>query len=190
MTATACAVLEKAKVLGVSLSLGRNADGSPCVFWRAPKGATTPELLASLREHRADLLAYLLDWRKGEVLVAYRAAYERLAVAYGEDRDRLAEVAATFPDLAELIAQAEKAAEVAAVAYQEGGGSLAGFASALAAWERVVLDGLAALDNARSGRLCSDCGAEAPVTLVTGLGQRICSRCARTDAPKAERCAG
>lgn len=59
--------------------------------------------------------------------------------------------------------------------------TLANIPARMAVLERVVAA------NVRTGRLCADCGAEATIALVTSLGRRICSTCARADAAVARR---
>jgi hypothetical protein len=125
-----------------------------------------------------------LPHRRAYVLAAYRAAHQRIESAFpsGADSAR-AELEATFPDLIVIIDRAERAAQSTAIAYQDGAtASPDAFTSALASWERAVLDALTALDSARSSELCIDCGAEV-ATVKTGLGQRVCGRCLREGTP-------
>jgi hypothetical protein len=87
-----------------------------------------------------------------------------------------------FPELVANINALELAVQVEASTYQNTANVDPGaFQVALAQWEAAVLDGLAALANARSSQLCIDCGAEV-ATVKTGLGQRVCSRCLREGA--------
>ena len=178
MTAEAHRALTLAQFRGLSLALQGEA-----VILHGPKEARD-ELRELLRACKDELREHLRAQRRAEVLAAYRAAYQRIEAAYptGTDSAR-AELEATFPDLVAIADRAGQAAERAAVSYQDGAtASPDAFTRALAAWERAVLDGFAALDSARSSRLCVDCGREAVVTVLTGLGQRVCSRCLRKEA--------
>ena len=121
--------------------------------------------------------------RRVFVLASWRSAYAWIEAAYpaGLDAAR-AELTAAFPELAANIDRLEQAAQQAASTFEnEATATLDAFQAALSAWERAVLDGLAALDSARSSALCIDCGAEV-ATVKTGLGQRVCSRCLREGA--------
>ncbi len=189
MNAAARSVLVRAKVLGISLALGKAPDGSDCILWRGPKGSMTAELRADLVGRKDDLVVHLRDERKLEILAEFAAAYDRVGRTYPDADDAgLAEVARQFPDLFTGVEKLEFEADAAAGAYRDGHGSLQGYVFALAAWERGVLDAVAALANVRSGRLCNDCGSETPVTVMTGLAQRICSTCARADAATRRAC--
>ena len=121
--------------------------------------------------------------RRVYVLASWRAAHAWIEAAYPSGLDAARpELTAAFPELAANIDALELAAQQAANLYEnEPAASPDAFTSALRAWERTVLDGLAALDSARSGELCIDCGAEI-ATVKTGLGQRVCARCLREGA--------
>jgi hypothetical protein len=182
MTAGANAVLARTKDLGISLSLGRAADGSVCILWRGEKGIMTADLKADIAANKPDLVGHLKSKRKAEVMAAFAAVYDRMGNAYPREHGAgLPDVARQLPDLFTCVDNLESEAEAAATAYQSGCGSFGGFASALEAWERCVLDAVASLANIRNGKACTDCGSEAPISLVTTLGQRICSRCVRSD---------
>ena len=116
-------------------------------------------------------------------MTAFSSAYDRLGKDYPQSEDEgLPEVGCQAADLFAVVERLEWEVDSAAVAYLRGSGSLQRFLSAMTAWERGVVDGVAALAGMRSGKLCTDCGAETPVTVLTTLGQRICSACVRADA--------
>ena len=127
--------------------------------------------------------AVILPHRHAYVVTAFESAHQRIEAAFpGGTDDARAELAAMFPDTLRDIDRAEAAAQLAASAYADGTTATpAAFLAAVAKWEASVLDGFAALDNARSSALCIDCGAEVATT-KTGLGQRVCSRCLREGA--------
>ncbi|MGB8297375.1 MAG: hypothetical protein WCG85_18260 [Polyangia bacterium] len=137
------------------------------------------ENLPSAEGQRCNTVA-VLPHRRAYVLTAWRSAHAWIEAAYPSGLDAArAELAAAFPELAQNCDRLERAAQQAANLYEnEPAASPDAFTSALRAWERAVLDGLAALDSARSGELCIDCGAEV-ATVKTGLGQRVCARCLR-----------
>ena len=183
MTAGATAVLAKVNVLGISLALGRARDGAACLRWHGPTGAMTEDLKADLAANKADLLEHLKAERQAEIMAALWSACDRIGKNYPRAEDEgLPEIERQLPDLYAVLERLEWEVDTAAVAYRRGSGSLQRFLSALAAWERGILDAVAALAGIRSGKLCTDCGAESPVTLVTTLGQRFCSTCARANA--------
>lgn len=183
MTAAATAVLARANVLGISLVLGKGRDGTACLLWRGPRGAMTEDLKADLTASKADLMEHLKAERKAEIMAEFSSACERLGKHYPDAEDEgLPEIERQLQDLYAVIERLEWEVDTAAVAYHRGSGSLQRFLSALAAWERGIVDGVAALAVIRSGKLCTDCGAESPVTVLTTLGQRICSACSRSDA--------
>jgi hypothetical protein len=188
MTAAASFVLARAKALGISLDLSRAADDSPCIVWGGPKGRMTAELKADMLANKSDLVGHLRDERKAATMAAFAGAYARIGKTYSDaDNAGLPEVERQLPDLFTCVEKLEFEAEVAAGAYREGRGSLQDFVFALETWAEGVLDAVAALTNMRGGKLCNECGSEAPVTLVTTLGQRICSKCARPNAVAARR---
>jgi hypothetical protein len=177
MTAGTHRALTLAQFRGLSLALQGEA-----VVVHGPREARD-ELRELLRACKDELPEHLRAQRRAEVLAAHRAAHQRIEAVYptGTDSAR-AKLEATFPDMVAIADRAEQAAERAAVSYQDGATACPdAFTRALASWERAVLDGLAALDNARSSALCIDCGAEVATT-KTGLGQRVCSRCLREGA--------
>ena len=183
MTAAATAVLARANVLGISLVLGKGRDGTACLLWRGLRGAMTEDLKADLTASKADLMEHLKAERKAEIMAEFSSACERLGKHYPDAEDEgLPEIERQLQDLYAVIERLEWEVDTAAVAYHRGSGSLQRFLSALAAWERGIVDGVAALAVIRSGKLCTDCGAESPVTVLTTLGQRICSACSRSDA--------
>ena len=183
MSVAAEAVLARAGAAGVSLTLGWGADGCPCVVWRGPKGAMTEELRAALWAAKTDLVGHLRAERKADVTPAFAPAYARLGEVYPNADDAgLREVGRRLPDLFVGVERLEFETGVVAVACLEGRRGRQSFESALAAWKCGEVDAVAALASVRGGKTCSDCGAEAPVTVVTSLGQRLCSRCARADS--------
>ncbi|MGB8293884.1 MAG: hypothetical protein WCG85_00505 [Polyangia bacterium] len=134
------------------------------------------------RHNRAG--AFRTPHRRAYILTCYQAAHERLEATYpsGTDNAR-AELASMFPELAANCDHLEQAAQREATAYEnEATASPDAFTAALRKWEAATLDGLAALDNARSSQLCIDCACESVDTVVSGLGQRVCSRCLREGA--------
>jgi hypothetical protein len=143
----------------------------------------TEDLKADLTASKADLMEHLKAERKAEIMAEFSSACERLGKHYPDAEDEgLPEIERQLQDLYAVIERLEWEVDTAAVAYHRGSGSLQRFLSALAAWERGIVDGVAALAVIRSGKLCTDCGAESPVTVLTTLGQRICSACSRSDA--------
>ena len=121
--------------------------------------------------------------RRVFVLASWRAAHAWIETAYpgGLDAAR-PDLTAKVPELVANINRLEQAAESEATTYEnEPAASPDAFQAALGKWEAATLDGLAALDSARSSALCIDCGAEV-ATVKTGLGQRVCSRCLREGA--------
>jgi hypothetical protein len=121
--------------------------------------------------------------RRALTEASWRAAHAWIETAYpgGLDAAR-PELTAKFPELAQNCDRLEQAAQQAASMFEsEPTATPDAFQAALRAWEAATLDGLAALDNARSSALCIDCGAEV-ATVKTGLGQRVCSRCLREGA--------
>ena len=128
--------------------------------------------------------AFKTPHRRAYVLTAFESAHQRIEATYpaGMDNAR-AGLAAMFPDLVANIDRAEQAAQQAVTAYVDGAtASPDAFTRTLATWEQAVLDGFAALDSARSSALCIDCACESVDTVVSGLGQRVCSRCLREGA--------
>src|ERR1039457_4398515 len=183
MTVGATAALERAAVLGILLALGRARDGAACLLWRGPKGVMTEDLKAALTANKADLLEHLKAERKTEIMTAFSSAYDRLGTSYPHaENEGLPEIERQLLDLYAVIERLEWEVNTAAVAYHRGSGSLQRFLSALAAWELGIVDGVAALVAVRSGKLCDDCGAESPVTVLTTLGQRFCYACARSNS--------
>ena len=188
MTAAVHSVLVRSKALGISLALGKASDGSDCIIWRGPKGSMTPDLKADMVANKVELVSHFRDERRAEITAAMAAAYDRIGTAYPGAHDAgLPEVARQLLDLFVCVENLEGEVEAAAIAYRESRGSRESFLSALAAWECGVLDAVATLANVRTGRLCADCGTEATIALVTSLGRRICSTCARADAAVARR---
>jgi len=127
--------------------------------------------------------AAILPHRAAYVATAWRSARVWVGVAFPTDLDAaLTELKAAYPALAENVERLRRVAEAEATHYEaEPAATPELFTAALAAWERACMDGLAALDSARSGELCIDCGAEI-ATVKTGLGQRVCARCLREGA--------
>ena len=121
--------------------------------------------------------------RAAYVATAWRSARVWVGVAFPTDLDAaLTELKAAYPALAENVERLRRVAEAEATHYEAAPAATPElFTAALAAWERACMDGLAALDSARSGELCIDCGAEI-ATVKTGLGQRVCARCLREGA--------
>jgi hypothetical protein len=149
--------------------------------WATP---TRAECTASDGGRHSRAGAFKTPHRRAYVLTAFESAHQRIEAAFpgGTDNAR-AELAAMFPDTLRDIDRAEQAALQAAGAYADGTTATpAAFMAAVAKWKRAVLDGFAALDNARSSALCIDCGAEVTTTIKTGLGQRVCTRCLREGA--------
>lgn len=188
MTSGAAAVLAKARLLGVSL-FPRNAEGAAGeIAWRGPRGAMTEELKAELATNKSALLAHLQAERDAEIAAAVGLAYQRLGKLYpGGDDVGLPEVGRLLPDLAEVIVRLEWQVDTAAARYRRGDLPSQDFLKDVSAWEEAVVEALGALVATMVGTRCCDCGAEAPVTLLTTLGQRICSRCARGDADAVRR---
>jgi hypothetical protein len=168
--------------LGITLTLGKAADGSVCLNWRGPKGLMTNGLLADLAANKNHLVEFLRAERRAGVTAAFTATYDRIGSVYPEAEDAgLPEVARQLPDLFACVDTLEAEVTAAAIAYAGGICTWRQFESALQDWEHGVLDAIATLESVRNGRNCTDCGREAWVTVITSLGQRLCSRCWNAD---------
>jgi hypothetical protein len=140
------------------------------------------EIVPNAEKQRCAGVAILPHWRVF-VLASWRSAHAWIerACPSGLDAAR-PDLTAKFPELAANIDHLERAAQQAATTFEsEPAATPDAFSKALRVWEATALDGLAALDNARSSQLCIDCGAEV-ATVKTGLGQRVCTRCLREGA--------
>lgn len=173
---TAQSVLLQAQAAG--LVLRPNGDN----IGIKPVARLTPELKAALVEHKTAVLAALRDGRQAEVSTGFAQAFARLGNLY--DGDLLgslwARIVAEHPALGHAIDVAEKAADLAALAYQTGDTPDAGpFLAALATWEARWREAIEAV-TASTDR-CSDCGARALVLVGVDYDPalRYCPRCLR-----------
>jgi len=169
---TALSILAQARAAGLTL----RPAGDKIRF--RPVENMTPELLAEVREHRAALLDILRAGRVAEVRAFYAQAFTRLGALYGDDLigNLWPSIAREHPALGHAIDSAEQAADVAALAYQQGTTPDAGpFLAALAEWEGRWREAIAAV----TGDTCSDCGRRATVLVSTDYGSKFCPRCLR-----------
>ena len=97
--------------------------------------------------------AAILPHRAAYVAPAWRSARVWVGVAFPTDLDAaLTELKAAYPALAENIARLEHVAQQEASTYQNEPNATPGaFQAALRAWERAVLDALAALEHVQHG---------------------------------------
>jgi len=118
------------------------------------------------------------------------AACDAVAAHWGQSWGRLRTECPDIEDRWTTIERCPSVARTMAAAgrqagrCQRGPGDLSELETRLRAWEAAVLRALSAQDQAKSERLCGDCGAEDVSTVLPKLtGSRVCSRCLREARP-------
>lgn len=151
---TAQSILVQAEAAG--LTLRPNGDN----IGIKPVARLTPELKAALVEHKAAVLAALRAQRQVEVSTAYSATFSRLSITYDGDLvgTLWARIVNQHPALAHVVDVAEQAADLAALAFQQGSAADSSqFLACLSTWERAWAETIEAV----TGDRCSDCGKRA-----------------------------
>jgi hypothetical protein len=169
---TALSILAQATAAGLTL----RPYGEKIRF--KPVGNMTAELLAEVREHKTELVSLLRAGRVAEVCAFYGQAFGRLGALYPDSLigNLWPSIVAQHPALARAIDVAEQAADLAALAYQQGTAPDSGpFLACLATWERAWAEAIAVV----TGATCSDCGKRSVVLVTTDYGSKFCRQCLR-----------
>jgi hypothetical protein len=152
-------------------------EGGHHITLEGPKAARD-EVRETIRAVKPEVVTLLRDGRRAEVSTGFAQAFARLGNLYDGDLvgSLWARIVAEHPALGHAIDVAEKAADLAALAYQSGTTPDAGpFLAALATWEARWREAIEAV----TGDTCSDCGRRAVVLVSTDYGSKFCRACLR-----------
>jgi hypothetical protein len=170
---TALSILAQATAAGLTL----RPCGDRIRF--KPMGNMTPELLAEVREHKAELVSLLRAGRVAEVRAFYSQAFGRLSALYPDSLigNLWPSIAREHPALAHAVDVAEAASDAAALEYQTGAApDSSAFLAALQTWEARWAEAIAAVTS----RACSDCGRRSTVLVgVDYSAAKYCRACLR-----------
>jgi hypothetical protein len=141
----------------------------------------TPELLAEVREHKAELVSLLRAGRVAEVRAFYSQAFGRLSALYPDSLigNLWPSIAREHPALAHAVDVAEAASDAAALEYQTGAvADSSAFLACLQEWESRWAAAIGAI--AASADTCSDCGRRSTVLVgVDYSAAKFCRACLR-----------
>ena len=170
---TALSILAQATAAGLTL----RPCGDRIRF--KPMGNMTPELLAEVREHKAELVSLLRAGRVAEVRAFYSQAFGRLSALYPDSLigNLWPSIAREHPALAHAVDVAEAASDAAALEYQTGAApDSSAFLAALQTWEARWAEAIAAVTS----RACSDWGRRSTVLVgVDYSAAKYCRACLR-----------
>lgn len=173
---TALGVLSLCASRGVKLVL----EGGDRITLEGPKTARD-EVRETIRAVKPEVLALLHSQRQAEVSAAFAEAFGRISALYPDAMAGTlwARITSEHPNLARGIDTAEQAADLAALAYQQGTApDSSAFLACLQTWERAWAEGIEAI----TGDTCSDCGKRAVV--LVGLDYstaKYCRDCLRPE---------
>jgi hypothetical protein len=165
-----------ASVLTLCVSRGlRLSPAGDGVRVNGPK-AVRDELRESIREHKTELVSLLRAGRVAEVRAFYSQAFGRLGALYPDSLigNLWPAIVDQHPALARGIDVAEQAADLAALAFQQGTApDSSQFLACLQSWEQAWAEAIAAITS----RGCSDCGRTDATVMVTTDTGRFCRAC-------------